>query len=119
KGGTIAWAQIGDPNASIPTPQPVLGRPMFAGAGRAAGEASLAFVSNSALTAGLAVRLGLRRRMAAVSDTRSAAKADLAENPGTPDTRVGPDTFRVWVDGEEIEPAPAQELPMAQRYFLF
>ena len=119
KGGTIAWAQIGDPNASIPTPQPVFGRPMFAGSGRAAGEASFAAVAPAALADGLADRLGLRRRMVAVGNTRSIGKADMPENTATPDIRVEPDTFRVWVDGDLIEPAPAQVLPMAQRYFLF
>ena len=119
KAGTIAWAQIGDPNASIPTPQPVLGRPMFAGAGRAAADASFAAVAPAALEAGLAERLGLRRRLVAVADTRRLGKADLPENTATPEIRVEPDTFRVWVDGDEIEPAPARELPMAQRYFLF
>jgi urease subunit alpha len=119
KGGTIAWAQIGDPNASIPTPQPVLGRPMFAGSGRAAGDASFAAVAPAALEAGLAERLGLRRRMVAVGNTRRLTKADMPENTATPEIRVEPDTFRVWVDGDEIEPAPARELPMAQRYFLF
>jgi urease subunit alpha len=119
KGGAIAWAPIGDPNASIPTPQPVLGRPMFAGSGRAAAEASLAFVAPAALEAGLAERLGLRRRLVAVGDTRRLGKADLPENTALPEIRVDPDTFRVWVDGEEIEPRPAVDLPLAQRYFLF
>jgi urease subunit alpha len=119
KGGTIAWAPIGDPNASIPTPQPVLGRPMFAGSGRAAGEASFAAVAPAALENGLPERLALNRRMVAVGNTRSLGKADMPENTATPEIRVEPDTFRVWVDGDEIEPAPAPELPMAQRYFLF
>jgi urease subunit alpha len=119
KGGTIAWAPVGDANASIPTPQPVLGRPMFAGSGRAAAEASLAFVAPAALEGGLEARLGLRRGLRAVADTRRIGKADLPENTALPEIRVDPDTFRVWVDGEEIEPRPAAELPLAQRYFLF
>ena len=119
KGGVIAWAAVGDANASIPTPQPVLGRPMFAGSGRAAAEASLAFVAPAALEGGLADRLGLRRGLRAVANTRRIGKADLPENTALPDIRVEPDTFRVWVDGEEIEPRPALELPLAQRYFLF
>jgi urease subunit alpha len=119
KGGSIAWAPVGDANASIPTPQPVLGRPMFAGSGRAAAEASLAFVAPGALDSGIAERLGLRRRLAPVADTRGLGKADMPENIALPDIRVEPDTFRVWVDGEEIEPRPVNELPMAQRYFLF
>jgi urease subunit alpha len=119
KGGAIAWAPLGDANASIPTPQPVLGRPMFAGTGRAAAEASLAFVSPTALEGGLGERVGLRRRLAPVANTRSLGKADLPENTACPEIRVEPDTFRVWVDGDEIEPRPAPELPLAQRYFLF
>ena len=119
KGGAIAWAPIGDANASIPTPQPVLGRPMFAGAAGGGAEASLAFVAPAALEAGLAERLALRRPLVAVADTRRLGKADLPENTALPEIRVEPDTFRVWVDGEEIEPRPAEELPLAQRYFLF
>jgi urease subunit alpha len=119
KGGLVAWAPMGDANASIPTPQPVLGRPMFAGAGRAAAEASLAFVAPSALEGGLAERLQLRRGLRPVADTRRLTKADMPENGAVPEIRVDPDTFRVWVDGELIEPSPAKELPMAQRYFLF
>ncbi len=92
---------------------------MFAGSGRAAAEASLAFVAPAALEAGLPERLGLRRGLRAVADTRRVTKADLPENTALPDIRVEPDTFRVWIDGEEIEPRPAAELPLAQRYFLF
>jgi urease subunit alpha len=119
KGGSIAWAALGDPNASIPTPQPVLGRPMFAGAGRVAAEGSVAFVAPAALEEGLAEALALRRRLVAVAETRRLGKADLPENTSLPEIRVEPDTFRVWIDGEEIEPSPAAELPLAQRYFLF
>jgi urease subunit alpha len=119
KAGRIAWAQMGDANASIPTPQPVYGRPMFAGAGRAAAESSLAFVSPAALEAGLADRLELRRPVVAVRNTRSVGKADLPENDALPDIRVEPDSFRVWIDGDAVEPQPAGELPLAQRYFLF
>jgi urease subunit alpha len=119
KGGMIAWAPVGDPNASIPTPQPVFGRPMFAGSGRGAAEASLAWVAPAALEAGVVERLGLRREVRAVGDTRRVTKADLPENTALPDIRVEPDTFRVWIDGEEIEPRPVDEVPLAQRYFLF
>ncbi len=119
KGGVIAWAPVGDANASIPTPQPVFGRPMFAGSGRGAAEVSLAFVSPGALESGISERLGLRRRLVPVGNTRGIGKADLPENTALPTIRVEPDTFRVWVDGEEIEPRPALELPMTQRYFLF
>jgi urease subunit alpha len=117
KGGMIAWAQMGDANASIPTPQPVLGRPMFAGSGRAAAERSVAFVGPAALEG--VGSLGLLRAVRAVSDTRRLTKADMPENSAVPSIRVEPDRFRVWVDGEEIEPRPARTLPMAQRYFLF
>jgi urease subunit alpha len=119
KGGTIAWAPLGDANASIPTPQPVLGRPMFAGTGRGAAEASLAFVAPAALEYGLTERLALTRKLVPVGDTRSLGKADLPENGALPEIIVDPDTFRVRIDGEEVEPRPATELPLAQRYFLF
>jgi len=119
KGGVIAWAQVGDPNASIPTPQPVLGRPMFAGSGRAAAECSITFVSEAAIEDGLPERLGLRRRVKAPARVRDLRKTDLPENTALPDIRVEPDTFRVWIDGEPVEPHPAAELPLAQRYFLF
>ncbi|HVS28820.1 MAG TPA: urease subunit alpha [Solirubrobacteraceae bacterium] len=119
KGGAIAWAQMGDPNASIPTPQPVFGRPMFAGSGRGAAEASLAWVAPAALEDGIVERLALRRELRPVDDTRSLAKQDLPENDALPEIRVEPDTFRVWIDGEAVEPDPPSELPMAQRYALF
>src|SRR5215218_1985626 len=117
KGGAIAYAPMGDANASIPTPQPVLMRPMFAGAGRLAGRRSLAFVSPLAVD-GLA-DLGLEAGVVAVGETRSVTKADMIGNSACPEIRVEPDTFKVWVDGDEIVPDPAQTLPMAQRYSLF
>jgi urease subunit alpha len=119
KGGGIAWAPIGDANASIPTPEPVLGRPMFAAAPAAASRLSLTFVSPDALAAGLADRLSLDRELVAVTDTRGVGKRDLPGNDALPDIAVDPETFVVTVDGEEIEPAPATELPLAQRYSLF
>lgn len=119
KGGMIAGGQMGDPGASIPTPQPVLSRPMFAGSGRAAAAASLAWVAPAALDDGLAERLALDRELAAVRDTRSLTKADMPENNALPEISVEADTFRVWIDGDEIEPAPARSLPLAQRYALF
>jgi urease subunit alpha len=117
KGGAIAWAPLGDPNASIPTPQPVLSRPMFAGSGRLAARRSLAFVAPGAVD-GLR-DLGLEAQVVAVDDTRGLRKADMPLNCAQPAIRVEPDTFRVWVDGEEIVPAPVDELPLAQRYSLF
>lgn len=119
KGGMVAWAAMGDANASIPTPQPVLPRPMFGASGAAAPAVSLAFVAPAALEAGLVERLELRRPVVAVADVRRRSKADLPENDALPDIAVDSDTFTVRVDGEVVEPAPATELPMAQRYFLF
>ncbi len=119
KGGLIAWAQMGDANASIPTPQPVFARPMFGAAPRAAASTSVTFVAAAALDDGLAGRLSLSRRLLASADTRSRGKADLPENDALPRIEVDPDTFSVRIDGELIEEHPAVELPMAQRYFLF
>jgi urease subunit alpha len=117
KGGVIAWGQMGDANASIPTPQPVLPRPMW-GAWTAPAT-SVHFVAPAAIEDGLAGRLDVRRPLVPVRDTRGLGKADLPLNDALPDIRVDPDTFTVSVDGEAVEPAPATELPMAQRYFLF
>jgi urease subunit alpha len=119
KGGFIAWAQMGDANASIPTPQPVFARPMFGASPRTAASISLTFVAQAALDDGLEARLGLSRRLAPSADTRQRGKADLPENSAMPTIEVDPDTFAVRVDGELIEEQPATELPMAQRYFLF
>jgi urease subunit alpha len=119
KGGMIAWAAMGDANASIPTPQPVLPRPMFGAAPRAAAATSLTFVAQAALDDGLAERLGLARQLVAVADTRSRGKADLPENGAMPRIEVDPDSFAVRIDGERIEEQPVDMLPMAQRYFLF
>ncbi len=119
KGGMIAWAAMGDANASIPTPQPVLPRPMFGAAPRAAMATSMTFVAQAALDDGLADRLGLGRRLVAIADTRRRGKADLPENDALPSIRVEPDSFAVYVDGELIEENPATVLPLAQRYFLF
>jgi urease subunit alpha len=119
KAGAVAWAPIGDANASIPTPQPVLGRPMFGASATTAGRLSLSFVSEAALADGLAERLGLTRDLVAVTDTRGVGKRDLPGNDATPEIRVDPETFVVTVDGEAVEPAPATVLPLAQRYSLF
>jgi urease subunit alpha len=115
KGGAIAWAPIGDANASIPTPQPVLMRPMFAGAGRAAARRSLTFVAPAADVSALA----LESRVVPVRGTRGISKADMPRNRACPEIRVEPDSFRVWVDGEEVVADPVSELPLAQRYSLF
>ncbi len=119
KGGQIAYAQMGDANASIPTPQPVLPRPMFGAVGAAPAANSLNFVTEQALRAGLPERLGLGKRFAAIRSTRAVTKADMRENDALPRVEVDADTFTVRIDGEPVEPEPAAELPMAQRYFLF
>jgi urease subunit alpha len=119
KGGMIAWAQMGDANASIPTPQPVLPRPMFGAFPAAAAATSVHFVAPAAVEAHLDRRLNLRRRLVPVLDVRSRGKADLPENTATPRIEVDPDTFTVRIDGEVFEEDPAAELPMAQRYFMF
>ena len=119
KGGAIAWAAMGDANASIPTPQPVLPRPMFGAHGNAAPATSLAFVTPAALADGLAARLDVRRELVAQQDVRGLTKADLPENTALPRIEVEPDTFTVRIDGEIVEPSPAQTLPLTQRYFLF
>ncbi len=115
----IAWAQMGDANASIPTPQPILSRPMFGAFGGAPAATSVAFVSQAAIDDGLADKVGVRRRLVAVTGTRSVGKIDLPENAAMPSIEVEPDTFTVRIDGEVVEPEPVAELPMAQRYFLF
>ena len=121
KGGAIAWAPIGDANASIPTPQPVLGRPMFAGSGRAAAEASLAFVAPAALEAGCAERLGLRRRRSRRSRTRAGVgKADLPREHRAARTSASSRTpSGSGSTARRSSRGPAAELPLAQRYFLF
>ena len=117
KGGMIAWAQMGDANASIPTPQPILPRPMFGAYGVAPAATSLAFVAPAALEAGL--ELDVRRRLVPVGNVRARGKAELPENNAMPRIEVEPDTFTVRIDGAVVEPDPVTELPMAQRYFLF
>ncbi|MFF3275605.1 urease subunit alpha [Streptomyces chrestomyceticus] len=119
KGGQIAYAQMGDANASIPTPQPVLPRPMFGAIGRAPGSNSVNFVSEQAVADGLPERLGLAKSFHAIRSTRGVTKADMRNNDALPRVHVDPDTFTVTIDGDVVEPAPAAELPMAQRYFLF
>ncbi|MDQ6782240.1 MAG: urease subunit alpha [Actinomycetota bacterium] len=119
KGGMIAFAQMGDANASIPTPQPILPRPMFGATPAAAAATSLAFVAPAALNAGIVERLDVRRRMVAVTDTRRLTKADLPGNDALPDITVDPDSFTVTIDGQSVAEAPPEILPMAQRYFLF
>nr|WP_321455498.1 urease subunit alpha [uncultured Cohaesibacter sp.] len=119
-GGTIAAAPMGDPNASIPTPQPVHYRPMFGAFGKALTKSSVTFVSKAALDAGLAGKLGTAKQMVAVENTRSGiSKASMKLNDATPEVTVDPETYEVRADGEILTCEPASELPMAQRYFLF
>jgi urease subunit alpha len=119
KGGMIAYAQMGDANASIPTPQPMLPRPMFGAYGVVPAQTSLAFVAPAAIDALLGDRIGVRRALVPVTDTRSIGKADLPRNDALPRIEVDADTFTVRIDGDVIDPDPVIELPMAQRYFLF
>ncbi|MBX6763610.1 MAG: urease subunit alpha [Rubrobacteraceae bacterium] len=119
KAGFIAYAQMGDPNASIPTPEPVFQRPMFGAFGSAPASVSLTFVSRAALEAGLKEALGLEKRLVAVHGTRTLGKTDLVHNGFLPEIEVDPETYEVRVDGEVVGCEPARELPLAQRYFLF
>lgn len=118
KGGMIAWALMGDANASIPTPQPELPRPMFGAAPAVAPGRSVAWVAEAAIDDGLADRLRVERPLVPIADTRTRGKSDLPLNDALPDIRIDPDTFAVHIDGELITESPAVELPMAQRYFL-
>ncbi|MFL5054702.1 MAG: urease subunit alpha [Microvirga sp.] len=120
KGGAIAAAPMGDPNASIPTPQPVHYRPMFGAFGKARTATSLTFVSRAALAKGVKARLGLEKELVAVENVRGGlSKASMVHNDATPDIEVDPETYRVTADGELLVCEPAKVLPMAQRYFLF
>ena len=119
KGGMIAWAAMGDANASIPTPQPVLPRPMFGAAPAAAAATSVHFVAPQAIEDGLAGRLSVTRRLVAVENVRTVGKAQMPLNDALPDIQVDPDTFTVRIDGDVWQEQPAVELPMAQRFFLF
>ncbi len=118
KGGSIVWAQMGDANASIPTPGPVHGRPMFAACGGALAPSCLTFVSQAALEDDLPRRLGLRRPCVPVVQTRGIGKAEMRNNSALPRVEVDPQTYEVFADGELLTCEPAEVLPMAQRYFL-
>jgi len=119
KSGLIAWAAMGDPNASIPTPQPVLYRPMFGAFGRAVASTSLTFVSAAALAADVPRRLGLERRAVAVARCRGLGKHDMIHNDYVPRLEVDPETYEVRADGQRLTCEPASVLALAQRYFLF
>jgi urease subunit alpha len=119
KGGSIAYAQMGDPNASIPTPEPVFGRPMFAAFGKSLTQSSITFVSKAAYERGIKEELGLGKRIEPVFNCRNITKKDMIHNDATPRIDVNPETYEVKVDGEPVTCEPAAVLPMAQRYFLF
>ena len=119
KGGFIAWAQMGDANASIPTPQPLQMRPMFGAYGRATGATSLAFVSKRALDSGAVARYGLNKAAVAVGPCRGLGKRDMKLNDALPKIEVDPETYEVRADGELLRATAAPVLPLAQRYFLF
>jgi urease subunit alpha len=119
KGGLIAWSVMGDANASIPTPQPVLYRPMFGAFGSAPYTTSVTFTSQAAIDAGVPARLGLRKRVIPVHGCRTVAKRDMILNDVTPRLDVDPETYEVRADGELLTCEPLSELPLAQRYFLF
>jgi urease subunit alpha len=119
KGGFIAWSAMGDANASIPTPQPVLYRPMFGSFGGATAATSVTFLSQTAIASGVPQKLGLKKMTKAVKNCRRIGKQDMIHNDATPKIDVDPETYEVHVDGELITCEPARELPLAQRYFLF
>lgn len=118
KGGMIAWAVMGDPNASIPTPEPVLYRPMFGALGGAVAATCVTFTSQAAHQSGIRERLGLQRMVEPVRDCRTIGKADMLRNDLTPEIKVDPETYVVTVDGVHATVPPADRLPMAQLYFL-
>ncbi|QBX99769.1 urease subunit alpha [Rhodophyticola sp. CCM32] len=118
-GGSIVMAQMGDPNASIPTPQPVYSRPMFGAFGRAVDRSAVSFVSGAAQAAGIGAALGLHKETLPVENTRGIGKTDMIHNAATPKVDVHPETYEVRADGELLTCEPAAELPMAQRYFMF
>src|SRR5213076_1392744 len=119
KGGFIAMAAMGDPNASIPTPQPVHYRPMFGSFGGAIAKGSFTFVSQSAMGAGVATKYGLAKNVGVVKNIRRITKRDMVHNGVTPKMEIDPQTYAVRADGQLLTCEPAKVLPMAQRYFLF
>ena len=119
KGGFIAWSVMGDANASIPTPQPVLYRPMFGSFGGATAATSVTFMSKAGIEAGIPAQFGLHKMISAVENCRAIGKANMIHNDATPHIEVDPETYEVRADGELLTCEPANVLPMAQRYFLF
>ncbi|KXS12530.1 urease [Gonapodya prolifera JEL478] len=119
KGGLVAYAQMGDANASIPTTQPLIARPMFGGLPLGAGLSSIAFVSNAALSAGVATKYGLRKRVEAVKGCSTVRKADMKLNSALPKIKVDPETYQVWADGELLQCPAAKTVPMSQSFYIF
>ena len=118
KGGSIVWAQMGDANASIPTPQPVYGRPMFGAFGSALSASCLTFLSEVAIDANVPQKLGIRKNCVAVKNTRNISKENMKLNNALPHIKVDPQTYEVFADGELLNCPPAENLPLAQRYLL-
>ncbi|MBY4796862.1 urease subunit alpha [Collinsella sp. AGMB00827] len=119
KGGMIAYAQEGDPGASIPTPQPIMLRPMYGAHGRAMNKTCMTFMSKASIELGVPEKLGLQRQVSAVKGCRNISKRDMKLNDALPNITVDPETYEVRIDGELIVCEPAEKLPMTQRYFLF
>lgn len=119
KGGVIAWAQIGDPNATIPTPQPVIGRPMFGAIGRAIGTSCVTFVSGVSLERGTVRAFDLKKKLEPVRNCRGIGKSDMKLNDALPKMAVDPKTYVVTADGVELKSEPSKTVPLGQRYFLF
>jgi urease subunit alpha len=119
KGGFIAWSVMGDANASIPTPQPVLYRPMFGSFGGAILDTALTFVSKAAMDLDIGHKLGLRKALVPVENCRGIGKSDMIHNSATPRIEVDPETYEVRADGELLTCEPASSLPLTQRFFLF
>jgi urease subunit alpha len=119
KGGFIAWAQMGDPNASIPTPQPSYMRPMFASLGRATGASSFAFVSPRAAAENTVAKLGLTKRVEAVRGCRSVTKRDMRLNDALPSMRIDPETYEVFADGALLRSKPAARVALGRLYSMF
>lgn len=119
KGGALVWGSLGDPNASIPTPQPQLMRPTLIDPAHGGADHAVTFVAPAAIDAGLEADLGLRRRLVAVKPTREIGKAHMIHNDALPDIRVEPDTFAIQIDGELVAPHPATRLPLTQLYSMF
>jgi urease subunit alpha len=118
KGGLVVWSQMGDPNASLPTPQPVYYRPMFGAYGLATQLGRVNFMSQAAIDGGVSEKLGLKSQAVAVRGCRTVTKYDLLYNDKTPEIEVDPETFKVTVDGVHAHIDPAETLPLTQLYYL-